>query len=148
MKCRVEHEKRNFISTGNHILFCLSYKHNSPLLTRKVYFSMIENKKIGNPRIKIVKCVGAVKTKTCVEALQKQTMGLIFKIKILSYELVLADRRNLSGTWPKSVCGISSGCRFSLSEIHHESHWIRNFRFFFSYFGFLPLLGKFKRHCL
>ena len=23
-----------------------------------------------------------------------------------------------------------------------------NFRFFFSYFGFLPLLGKFERHCL
>ena len=76
---------------------------------------MIENKRLGNPRIKIVKCVGAVKTKTCVEALQKQTMGLIFKIKILSYELVLTDRRNLSGTRPKSACGISSGCRFSFS---------------------------------
>ena len=94
-------------------IFCLSYKQNSPLLTRKVYFSMTENKRSGNPRIKIVKCVGAVKTKTCVEALQKQTMGLIFKIKILSYELVLTDRRNLSGTRPKSACGISSGCRFS-----------------------------------
>ena len=23
---------------------------------------------------------------------------------------------------------------------HYQSHWIRNFRFFFSYFGFLPLL--------
>ena len=96
-------------------IFCLSYKQNSPLLTRKVYFSMTENKRSGNPRIKIVKCVGAVKTKTCVEALQKQTMGLIFKIKILSYELVLTDRRNLSGTRPKSACGISSGCRFSFS---------------------------------
>ena len=27
---RVEHEKRNFKSTSNHVLFCLSYKHNSP----------------------------------------------------------------------------------------------------------------------
>ena len=33
---RVEHEKRNFISTRVHVLFCLSYKHSSPLLTRKV----------------------------------------------------------------------------------------------------------------
>ena len=33
---RVEREKRNFISTCNHVLLCLSYKHNSPLLTRIV----------------------------------------------------------------------------------------------------------------
>ena len=32
---RVEHEKRNSISTSNHVLFCLSYKHNSPFLGRK-----------------------------------------------------------------------------------------------------------------
>ena len=31
-----ENEKRNFISTINYILFCLLYKHNRPLLTRKV----------------------------------------------------------------------------------------------------------------
>ena len=29
-------------------------------------------------RIKILKCVGALKMKTCVESLQKQTVGLIF----------------------------------------------------------------------
>ena len=38
VRCRVEHEKRNSISTSNHILFCLSYKHNSPLLGRKAEF--------------------------------------------------------------------------------------------------------------
>ena len=38
VRCRVEHEKINFISTCNHILLCLSHKHNSPLLTRKVNF--------------------------------------------------------------------------------------------------------------
>ena len=38
---------------------------------------MNENKGIDNPRIQIVKCVGALKMKTCVELLQKQTMGLI-----------------------------------------------------------------------
>lgn len=31
-----ENEKRNLISTINYILFCLLYKHNRPLLTRKV----------------------------------------------------------------------------------------------------------------
>ena len=30
---------------------------------------------------------------------------------------------------------------------HYQSHWIRNFRFFFPYFVFFPLLGKFERHC-
>ena len=31
--------------------------------------------------IKIVKCVGALKMKKCVESLQKQTVGLIFNIR-------------------------------------------------------------------
>ena len=35
---RVEHEKRNSISTNNYVLFCLSYEHNSPLLRRKADF--------------------------------------------------------------------------------------------------------------
>ena len=34
----VEHEKRNSISRSNQVLFRLSYKHNSPLLTRKADF--------------------------------------------------------------------------------------------------------------
>ena len=38
VRCRVEHENWNFICTSNHVLFCLSYKHNSPLLKRKVNF--------------------------------------------------------------------------------------------------------------
>ena len=29
--------KRNFISTSNHVLLCLSHKRNSPLLTREVH---------------------------------------------------------------------------------------------------------------
>ena len=35
---RVEHVKRNSISTSNHVLFCLPYKHNSPFLGRKADF--------------------------------------------------------------------------------------------------------------
>ena len=33
-------------------------------------------------------------------------------------------------------------------KCHYQSHWMRNFRFFFSYFGFLPILEKFERQCL
>ena len=33
-------------------------------------------------------------------------------------------------------------------EYYYQSHWIRNFPFFFLYFGFLLLLGKFECHCL
>ena len=35
---RVEHENRNSISASNYVLFCLSYKHSSPLLRRKADF--------------------------------------------------------------------------------------------------------------
>ena len=42
---------------------------------------MNENKRIDDPRMKIVKCVGPLKMKTCVESLQKQTIGLIFNIQ-------------------------------------------------------------------
>ena len=35
---RVEHSKRNSMSIRNHVLLCLSYKHNSPLLARKADF--------------------------------------------------------------------------------------------------------------
>ena len=36
VRYRVEHEKRNFITTSYQVLFCLLCKHNGPLLTRKV----------------------------------------------------------------------------------------------------------------
>ena len=31
MRCQVEHKKKNSISKSNHVLFCLSYKHNKLL---------------------------------------------------------------------------------------------------------------------
>ena len=43
---------------------------------------MNENKGIENPRIKIGKYIGAkAQDKTCVETIQKRTMGLIFNIQ-------------------------------------------------------------------
>ena len=73
---------------------------------------MNENKRIENPRIKILKCVGALKMKTRVESLKKkkqQQQRAYFQRKKFSVlELVLTYRRNLSGTWPKSARGKSS----------------------------------------
>ena len=41
---------------------------------------MNENKRVDNPQIKIVKCVGAkAQDKKCIETLQKQTIGVISK---------------------------------------------------------------------
>ena len=73
--------KRNSISTSNHVLFCLLYRHNSPLLTRNSTLFMNENKRIDIPRIKIVKSFGSLKMKACVESLQKQTISVIFNEK-------------------------------------------------------------------
>ena len=50
----------------------------APWWKEKSTLLMNENKRIDNPWIKIVECVGALKMKTCVESLQKQTMGLVF----------------------------------------------------------------------
>ena len=43
VRCRVEHRKRNFISTRVHVLFILSYKHNSPLTQEKSTSLVNEN---------------------------------------------------------------------------------------------------------
>ena len=96
---QLEHNKRNFISTSNHVFFvyhintkALYWQEKSPLL-------MNENKRIDNPWIRVVKCVDALKMKTCLEWLQKQTVGLISNIKKFTViELVLTDRRNPSGS--------------------------------------------------
>ena len=78
---QLEHNKRNFISASNHVFFvyhintkALYWQEKSPLL-------MNENKRIDNPWIRVVKCVDALKMKTCLEWLQKQTVGPIFNIK-------------------------------------------------------------------
>ena len=60
-------------------------------------------------------------------------------------DLVLTDKRNLSGKWPKSACGKSVDFCSQSWEIHYQSHSLHNFWFFFLYFGFLPLLEKFAR---
>ena len=101
---QLEHNKRNFISTSNHVFFvyhintkALYWQEKSPLL-------MNENKRIDNPWIRVVKCVDALKMKTCLKWLQKQTVGLISNIKnSLLLNFVLNDRRNLSGIGPWQI---------------------------------------------
>ena len=63
--------------------------------------------------------------------------------KFLVIDLVLIDKRNLSGKWPKSACGKSVDFCSQSCEIHYQSHSLHNFWFFFLYFGFLPLQEKF-----
>ena len=72
---------------------------------------MNENKRIDNPRIKIVKCLGA--------KAQDVPVANLPVVDFLSRE-----------------------------KCPYQSHWFRNFRFFFPYkFGFLSPQGKFERLC-
>ena len=49
-----------YSNTRREIPYLQGYKHNSLLLTRKFNFILMnENKRIDNPRRKIVNCVGA-----------------------------------------------------------------------------------------
>ena len=143
MKCRVEHEKTNSISTSNHVLFCLSCKHNSPSLTRKVNYLTNENKRIDNPQIKIVKYVGAkVQDEKYVE------YGRNFQYKkLLVIDFVLTDRGNLSGTRLKRPVANLSVVAFRSQPREMPLPKPLNTPVTFLYFDFLPLLENFERHC-
>ena len=76
---------------------------------------MNENKKIDNPRIKIVKCVGA---KAQNEKMRWNNIKInkrhnFQNTKFSVIDLVLTQIGNHSGTRPKSACGKSSSRRFS-----------------------------------
>ena len=57
-------------------------------------------------KIKIAKCVGALKMKTCVESLQKRTNFQYTEFSSI-IGLVLTDRRNILDTRRKSAGGKS-----------------------------------------
>ena len=83
---------------------------------------MNENRRIDNPRVIIVKCVGA---KAQDEKMRRNTMktnnGRNFPYtKFSVIDFVLTDRGNLSGTRPESACSKSSSCRFSLSASRND----------------------------
>ena len=58
MRCRIEHEKKNFISITNHELLCLSYKLVALYWQEKSTLLLDENERIDT---RIKKCVGALK---------------------------------------------------------------------------------------
>ena len=123
----------------------LYWQEKSTLLTN-------ENKRIDNPLIEIVKCVAALEMKTCFESPQNTNSGPNFSIyTILSYWIGrYRQKKSFRYTAKIGLWQIFQLLIFILSrgKCYYQSHWIRNVRFFFPYFGFLSLLGKFDRHCL
>ena len=113
---------------------------------------MNENKRIDNPWIEIIKCVGALEMKTCFESPQNTNNGPNFSIyTILSYWIGrYRQKKSFRYTAKIGLWQIFQLLIFILSrgKCYYQSHWIRNVRFFFPYFGFLSFLGKFGRHCL
>ena len=94
VRCRVEHEKRNCISTSNHVILCLY------LLTKKPTLLMNENKWIDNSRTKIGQCVGAKAQdgKNALNHNNKNNNGRNFQFAKFSFiDFVLTDRSNLPG---------------------------------------------------
>ena len=114
---------------------------------------MNENKRIDNSQIKIAQWVGAKAQdgKMRWNMITKTIMGIIFNFQ-----------NSHSSTWSlptKEIFRVNGQIGlyqifqlpiFALSreKCCYQSHRIRNFRFFFSYTGFLSLLGKFERYCL
>ena len=130
----------------------LSSKQNSPLLTRKVNFKnllMNENKRIYNPPIKIIECVGAQaqdESKRNVETPQKTCNGRNFQCQKFSVIYsVLAVRRNPFGKRKKSACSKSSSSRFSFSAARNAITKATEYvplGFSFRVLVFFPLQGS------
>ena len=59
VRCWVEHEKKNSISSSNHVLFCLLYNPIALYWEEKTTSLMNKNKWIDNPWIAIIECIGA-----------------------------------------------------------------------------------------
>ena len=90
---------------------------------------MNENETIDNPWIKFIKYFDAKARdgKICWKSPpQKQTMGVSVSnfqhTKFSVIDLVLTDKRNLSGKWPKFACGKSVDFCSQSWEIHYQSH--------------------------
>ena len=98
---------------------------------------MNENKRIDNPRIKIGKCVGVrAQSKKCVETIQNQEMGVSFNTQnsllsnwSLPTEKIFQAHRQIC-LWQIFQLSIFVLAR---EKCHYQSHWIRNFRFKFSF---------------
>ena len=133
-----------FISRSNHILFCLSYKHNSPLLERIADFInewkwMNQQSSSNKRRVRWRWLSG---WKIALNHDYKNNNGRNFQFTKFSFiDFVLTDRRSLSGKRPKSTSRKSSSCRFSFSaERNANTKATENvfFGFSFSILVFFP----------
>ena len=150
-----QEEKRNSISTSNHVLFCLSCKTNSPLMGRQANFinewkKMNQQSSNNNCR---VHWQWFLTWKRALNHLTKNDNGHNFRFTKFSFiDFVLTNRRSLSGKWPKLAWGKSSSCQFSFSAVRNANTKATEYvTFGFSFtinIGFLPLLGMFEPHCL
>ena len=129
-------EKRNFISASSHVSFCLSYKHNSPSLTRKVDFIKEWNKGIDNFLRSQDENICWITTKT------KNGPNFQYR-KLSAIQLVHTDGRNHSGSRPKSAYGKSFSARFPFSAarnfIINDTEYL-GFGFLFRILVFFPSL--------
>ena len=84
-----------------------------------------------------------LQTKKSVETIQKQMRGCNFQYTQFSViDLVLTDRRNLSGTQPKLACGKSSSCWLLFSGVRNaisKGNEYVIFSFTFHILVFFPL---------
>ena len=133
------------MTASNHVLFCLSYRHNRPSLRRKAYFSIKWKLRFHDPRKKIVK---RVRDKAQDEKMRRTITEtddgrnfLFTKFSVVDFFLI--DKRNIFmymakiGLWQISQLSIFV---FSRKKYHYLGQ-VRNFRFLFSYFVLLPPLG-------
>ena len=124
MRYRVEHGERNSISTSNHVLFCLLYKHNMLLLRRKVYLIHECKNRMHNPRKKVDR----------ISDVRERKSNDIRKYHCLIYSTFLSGpalayngkEKAVQSGWRIPVLAISTGCLYRLLLIGvswYKSTW-------------------------
>ena len=107
VRYRVEHWERNSISTSNHVLLCLLYRHNMPLLRRKVYLMYECKNRIHNPR-KEVDRISDVRERKSNDILK---ISLIYSTFLSLSSFSLQRKRKGCTEWIAYTC---SGNRYWL----------------------------------
>ena len=107
VRYRVEHWERNSISTSNHVLLCLLYRHNMPLLRRKLYLMYECKNRIHNPR-KEVDRISDVRERKSNDILK---ISLIYSTFLSLSSFSLQRKRKGCTEWIAYTC---SGNRYWL----------------------------------
>ena len=124
VRYRVEHGERNSISTSNHVLFCLLYKHNMPLLRRKVYLIHECKNRMHNPR---KKSIGSVMLGNVKATIFWKYHCLIYSTFLSGPALAFNGKEKaVQSGWRIPVLAISTGCLYRLLLIGvswYKSTW-------------------------